>query len=1100
VLGSFCKRFSIDENRGTVSRSGRVSRLLHAFEELTMNDGNLRTCAVCAAFCAQLAMGATLTVDDDGLADFASIQAALDAAADGDLILVAAGDYSETLSLGARSVVIRGDGFAKDVIVRSPSGARLLSISEGHGSALRFENLTFTGGSSDRLIYISGSSPVFEKCIFRGNARGAIYEAHPCSSTAGGTYRSCLFINNREPNGGAAYFLHANCTLENCAFIGNQAVGPTSGVNAGGAVYVNDWNCGTHEFRFTRCHFIDNYAVWGGAIYSQGTYPNSPTQMPLTNCVFVANTASQGKSMWNWYITAPVSGSWFCGGGDQIRNWWQDAGGNSFFDACSALPYADCDGDGLSDELEIALGYASDCDSDGVPDACAISRGSAIDANGDGVIDACDGVLEVPGEYATIQAAIDVAVDGQTVLVGPGTWAGFNMLGKRVEVRSNAGKDATLIDGTQCCGSAVRFGVGSGLGTRLIGFTLRAGMGTGEFWFANGGCIYIEQGNGTIEDCDFTGSVYGCGYGGGIRAISGSLVLRRCRFLGTSAIHDGGGINLSIYESLEAEPITGENPEVRAVIEDCVAIGCYGYNAGGFAVSIQDDQQEHSIINVRRCFLTNNTGEYGPSSYFPADMRVGGVSAEPASHEIRISDCVFASGSLSVSSGIRWQPPVSLRARFDRCAFVNGFVRRNIGSIAIGNSWFCATGVGVYGGYSDLGGNTANCPPIEDCDEDGVRDFYEIVLRQEEDLNGDARLDSCGFIRVPEDFVTIQAAIDSVDQASSALIRVGPGVFAGGFSLAGKDVVIEGAASGATVIMGTDAGDELAGPVVRFAGGEPATAGIRDLVIRNAHGGEPYGYERYGGGLFASNSAAFVDRCRFEGCRSDVGAAAAFIDCTIDISDSVFVDGTATIHGGGLALYRASGVIRNSNFESNLSGFQGGSGSAVFIEGTSGDLDLTGCSVRWNAAAISGSAVEIVEGSTHLGLVRLEDCDISFNSAEGGTGLVGVDAGGLRVYATGTACVLRGATRVCGNEPRNVDGPYIIDEGGGGAVEVCDPVGDIIEDGFVDGADMAALLAVWGASDGASPADLNHDGIVGGVDLTMLLNSWGAVASSGSKD
>lgn len=49
--------------------------------------------------------------------------------------------------------------------------------------------------------------------------------------------------------------------------------------------------------------------------------------------------------------------------------------------------------------------------------------------------------------------------------------------------------------------------------------------------------------------------------------------------------------------------------------------------------------------------------------------------------------------------------------------------------------------------------------------------------------------------------------------------------------------------------------------------------------------------------------------------------------------------------------------------------------------------------------------------------------------------------------------------------------------------------GDLNSDGVVDGADLAPLLAGWGATNSA--ADLNQDGSVDGIDLAELLSSWG---------
>jgi len=48
--------------------------------------------------------------------------------------------------------------------------------------------------------------------------------------------------------------------------------------------------------------------------------------------------------------------------------------------------------------------------------------------------------------------------------------------------------------------------------------------------------------------------------------------------------------------------------------------------------------------------------------------------------------------------------------------------------------------------------------------------------------------------------------------------------------------------------------------------------------------------------------------------------------------------------------------------------------------------------------------------------------------------------------------------------------------------------GDLNGDGTIDGADLGALLAAWGASGG--PADLNDDGTVDGADLGLLLGVW----------
>lgn len=64
------------------------------------------------------------------------------------------------------------------------------------------------------------------------------------------------------------------------------------------------------------------------------------------------------------------------------------------------------------------------------------------------------------------------------------------------------------------------------------------------------------------------------------------------------------------------------------------------------------------------------------------------------------------------------------------------------------------------------------------------------------------------------------------------------------------------------------------------------------------------------------------------------------------------------------------------------------------------------------------------------------------------------------------------------------------DANGDGVPDECQCVADLNGSGTVDGADLAVVLAQWGAG-GQSIADLNHDGTVNGADLGVLVASWG---------
>ena len=128
--------------------------------------------------------------------------------------------------------------------------------------------------------------------------------------------------------------------------------------------------------------------------------------------------------------------------------------------------------------------------------------------------------LDVPGQYPTIQAAIDAARAGDTVVVADGVYTGpgnrdIRFLGKAITVRSENGPVNCIID---CQGTqqdphrGFDFDGGETAETVLDGFTITNGSTPpgailDEF---NGAGILFRDGSPTVKNCIITNNWAGC--------------------------------------------------------------------------------------------------------------------------------------------------------------------------------------------------------------------------------------------------------------------------------------------------------------------------------------------------------------------------------------------------------------------------------------------------------------------------------------------------------------------------------------------------------------------------------------------------------------
>ena len=216
--------------------------------------------------------------------DQSTIQAGIDAAVDGDIVLLAGGTYTGVgnydVNFSGKSITLKSAN-RPDCIIDCQQNGRGFSLDSGE--TVTFEGLTVKNGdagdSEGGGIYANGSGIIIVDCVFDGNSAssgGAVNSSNYSSSS----FTNCTFTANSASSGGAVYSSASSSSFTNCTFTANSA-------SSGGAVNSYSYYSSSS---FANCTFTANSASSkGGAVYS---YYYSSSFSSFTNCTFTANSAS----------------------------------------------------------------------------------------------------------------------------------------------------------------------------------------------------------------------------------------------------------------------------------------------------------------------------------------------------------------------------------------------------------------------------------------------------------------------------------------------------------------------------------------------------------------------------------------------------------------------------------------------------------------------------------------------------------------------------------------------------------------------------------------------------------------------------------------
>lgn len=254
------------------------------------------------------AQGVTLNVP----AGYPTIQSAIDAAAAGDTVVVAAGNYGESLSWSNKDLTIQGAGAGLSII--DPGGNRRCLSTAGLTFASLIEGFTFRNGYSGPNyaggMYNLGSSPTVINCCFylnKGNWGGGMGNVNGSNPTVA----NCTFYGNWAFWFGAGmYNLDSSPTVTNCIFSGNKVV-----IGGGGGMV----NVSSSNPAVTNCTFSGNIGARGGGIANANG--SSPT---ITNSILWGNAASDSltRTIYNESSATSVSNS-------DVQDGWVGIGSNN---------------------------------------------------------------------------------------------------------------------------------------------------------------------------------------------------------------------------------------------------------------------------------------------------------------------------------------------------------------------------------------------------------------------------------------------------------------------------------------------------------------------------------------------------------------------------------------------------------------------------------------------------------------------------------------------------------------------------------------------------------------------------------------------------
>ena len=283
-------------------------------------------------------------------------------------------------------------------------------------------------------------------------------------------------------------------------------------------------------------------------------------------------------------------------------------------------------------------------------------------------------------------------------------------------------------------------------------------------------------------------------------------------------------------------------------------------------------------------------------------------------------------------------------------------------------------------------------------------------------------------IHVPDDYSTIQLAIDKADNGS--IIEVAPNTYSGdGFwdiDFRGKAITVLSEAGPEHTIIDCRSEEEHRG--FYFNQGEDSNSVLRGFTIIGGYksGSEiPHDYEEWyqdpnhpiGGGIYCEYSSPSIIDCIIKECSTELGGGIGIVGGSPEIIDCVIEDCNA----GGFGPAESGGL---------------GAGIGIIRES---DVSIINCKIKNNYGYYNSYGGGVYCWKS---VATIANCDISFNGAEGNLTGGGIYCGGASSNVVIKNCLIADNTAEKGGGifTDSVDLVYINDYSSSGELEPNTPI------------------------------------------------------------